>query len=314
MLFNLRFQIFCQSRGRWTTSSRHATVGADPSLRAVNDLLRVVNGGLVRRFVFLQDVDRLLRRGGGFFLVPKLRLNLRLLVVHKVGVWVLPQRLVDPLPRLVHILVVVVIKGRGLIGGARVERSPCAHGCIELFAYLLDIVRGQLHRDTRFIPKETKRCGRTFHIIQRDRERLDRDRKGFRHRCDTRGIVLLLIISCALHLRVLRKDDGPLVRCRNRKECVLTGRDLLAAERYRVAKLNFGDGVGARAPELPVRHQAAENLAAVLVRARIIHLDIGQPDTLFYDRVLAGRGELYFFLFPCAQAARQKRSRDEQKC
>src|SRR5258707_5150002 len=135
MLFNLRFQIFCQSRGRWTTSSRPATVGVDPSLRAVNDLLRVLDRRLVRRFVFLQEVDRLLRRGGGFFFVSKLRLNLRLLVVHEVGVWVLLQRLVDPLRRLVHILVVVVVKGRGLIGGPRVERSFCASGCIELLAY-----------------------------------------------------------------------------------------------------------------------------------------------------------------------------------
>src|SRR6476660_6719168 len=126
MLFNLRFQIFCQSRRRWTTSSRPATVGADPSLRAVNDLLRVLDRGLVRRFVFLQDVDRLLGRGGGFFLVPKLRLNLRFLVMHEVGVWILLQRLVDPLRRLVHILVVVVVEGRGLIGGARVERSSGA--------------------------------------------------------------------------------------------------------------------------------------------------------------------------------------------
>src|SRR5258705_8786337 len=132
MLFNLRFQIFCQSRGRWTTSSRPATLGADPSLRAVNDLLRVLDRGLVRRFVFLQDVDRLLRRGNGFFLVPKLRLNLRLLVVHEVGVWVLLQRLVDPLRRLLHVLVVVVVKRRGLIGGARVDRSRSANGCIEL--------------------------------------------------------------------------------------------------------------------------------------------------------------------------------------
>ena len=135
-----------------------------PSLRAVDDLLRILDRGLVRRFVFLQDVDRLLRRGGGFFLVPKLRLNLRLLLVHEVGVRVLLQRLVDPLRRLVHILVVVVVKGRGLISGARVERSPGAHGCIELLAYLLDIVRGQLHRHARFIPKEIKRCGSAFHI------------------------------------------------------------------------------------------------------------------------------------------------------
>src|SRR5918996_6551559 len=96
------------------------------SLRAVDDLLRVLNRGLVRRFVFIQDVDRLLRRGGGFFLVAKLRLNLRLLVVHEVGVWVLLQRLVDPLRRLIHVLAVVVVKGRGLIGGARVERSLSA--------------------------------------------------------------------------------------------------------------------------------------------------------------------------------------------
>ena len=61
----------------------------DPSLRAVNDLLRVLDRGLVRRFVFLQDVDRLLRRGTGFCLVPKLRLNLRLFVVHEIGVRVL---------------------------------------------------------------------------------------------------------------------------------------------------------------------------------------------------------------------------------
>ena len=72
-----------------------------------------------------------------------------------------------------------------------------------------------------------------------------------------------------------------------------------------LAKLNFGDGVGARAPELPVRHQAAEDLAVVLVRARIIHLDIGQPDTLFYGRVLAGRGELYFFLLRRPKATGQ---------
>src|SRR5207247_5205189 len=130
---------------------------------------------------------------------------------------------------------------------------------------------------------------------------------------ETRGIVLLLIIGCALHLRVLRNDDGPLVRRRNGEECVLTGRDLLAAERYRFAKLNLGDRVGARAPELPVRHQAAENLAVVLVRARIIHLDISQPDTLFYDRVLAGRGELYFFLLRRPKAAGQERSREAGK-
>src|SRR5918996_3136094 len=100
------------------------------SLRTVDDLLRVIDRGLVRRFVFLQDVDRLLRRGGGFFLVAKLRLNLRLLVVHEVSVWVLLQRLVDPLRRLVHVLVVVIVKGRGLKGGARVERSRSAGGCI----------------------------------------------------------------------------------------------------------------------------------------------------------------------------------------
>src|SRR5438034_3742689 len=122
------------------------------SLRAVDDLLRVLDRGLVWRFVFLQDVDRLLRRGGGFFLVAKLRLNLRLLIVHEVGVRVLLQRLVDPLRRLRHVLVVVVVKGRGLIGGARVERSLCANGCIELLAYLLDIVRGSLHRSGRYFP------------------------------------------------------------------------------------------------------------------------------------------------------------------
>src|SRR4029453_5407656 len=136
----------------------------------------------------------------------------------------------------------------------------------------------------------------------------------FRLRRETHGIVLLLIIGRALHLRVLRNDDGPLVRCRNREECVLTGWDLLPAERYRVAKLNFGDRVGARAPDLPVRHQAAENLAVVLVRARIIHLAIGPPDTLFYHRALAGCGELYFFLLRRPQAARQERYRDEGKC
>src|SRR5262245_2464442 len=41
---------------------------------------------------------------------------------------------------------VVVVEGGGLISGARVERSPCANDYIELLAYLLDIVRGQLHR------------------------------------------------------------------------------------------------------------------------------------------------------------------------
>src|SRR6266480_2545419 len=145
-------------------------------------------------------------------------------------------------------------------------------------------------------------------------ERLDRDRNGFRLRRETHGIVLLLIIGRALHLRVLRNDDSPLARCRNREECVLTSRDLLAAERYRFAKLNFGDRVGARAPELTVRHQAAEDLAVVLVWARIIHLDIGQPDALFYHRVLAGRGELYFFRVRCLKAAWQEGSRDEGKC
>src|SRR5437899_7277460 len=164
ILSNLRFQTFCQSRGRWRTSSGPANVGADPSLGAVDYLLSVLDRRLVRRFVFLQDVDRLLRRGGGFFLVAKLRLNLRLLVVHKIGVWVLLQRLVDPLRRLLHVLVVVVVKGRGLIGGARVERSLCANGSIELLAYLLDIVRGQLNRHARVIRKEIKRSGSAFHI------------------------------------------------------------------------------------------------------------------------------------------------------
>src|SRR6266487_472648 len=135
-------------------------------------------------------------------------------------------------------------------------------------------------------------------------EPLDRDRNGFRLRRETHGIVLLLIIGRALHLRVLRNDDGPLVRCRNREECVLTGRDLFAAERYCVAELNFGDRVGACAPELSIGHKATENLAVVLVWARIIHLYIGQPDTLFYHRVLAGRGELYFFLLRRSQTAR----------
>src|SRR5919106_3171144 len=160
------------------------------SLRAVDDLLRVLDRGLVRRFVFLQDVDRCLRRGGGFFLVAKLRLNLRLLVVHEVGVWVLLQSMVDPLLRLVHVLVVIVVKGRGLQGGARVERSPCASYCIELLAYLLDIVRGQLHRHARLIPKEIKGCGSAFHITQGDRERLDGVRIRFGFCSDTRGIVL----------------------------------------------------------------------------------------------------------------------------
>src|SRR5439155_13116311 len=131
---------------------------------------------------------------------------------------------------------------------------------------------------------------------------LDCDWNGFRLSRETHGIVLLLIIGRALHLRVLRNDDGPLVRWRNREECVLTGRDLLAAERYRVAKLDFGDRVGARAPEL-IRYQAAEDLAIVLVQARIIHLDIGQPDTLFHHRTLAGSRELYFFLFRRPQSA-----------
>ena len=95
---------------------------------------------------------------------------------------------------------------------------------------------------------------------------------------------------------------------------VLTGGDFLATERYGVAKLNFGDRVGASAPELPVRHQTAEDLAVVLVRARIIDLDIGQPDTLFYRRVLAGRRELYFFLVRRAHAGRQERSCDQENC
>src|SRR6187401_1179614 len=147
--------------------------GLDPSLRAVDDLLRVLDGGVVRSLIFLQDVDGLLRRGGGFLLVAELRLYLRFFIMHEVGVWVLLQRLVDPLRRLVRIFVVVVVKGRGLIGGARVERSSCAYGCIELLAYVLDIFSSQLHRDTRFIPKEIKRRGSAFYIIQRNRERFD---------------------------------------------------------------------------------------------------------------------------------------------
>src|SRR3954451_22845380 len=123
--------------------------GLDRSLRAVDDLLRVLNRGFVRSLIFLQDVDGLLRRGGGFFLVAELRLYLRFFIMHEVGVWVLLERLVDPLRRLVHILVVVVVKGRGLIGGARIERSSCAYGCIELLAYLFDIFCSQLHRDPR---------------------------------------------------------------------------------------------------------------------------------------------------------------------
>src|SRR5205823_13112341 len=64
------------------------------------------------------------------FLLPSFALNLRLLVVHEVGVWVLLQRLVDPLRRLRHVLGVVVVKGGGLISGARAERSLCANCCI----------------------------------------------------------------------------------------------------------------------------------------------------------------------------------------
>src|SRR5262249_41258686 len=147
-----------------------------------------------------------------------------------------------------------------------------------------------------------------------DRERLDCDRNRLRLRGETRGIVLLLIIGCALHVRLLRNDDGPLVCCRNREECVLTGRDLLAAERYSFAKLDFSWRVGARAPELTVRHQAAKDLAVVLVWTRIIHFDIGQPDTLFYYRALAGSGELYFFLFRCPKNAGKELLGREGKC
>src|SRR5213075_312225 len=105
-----------------------------------------------------------------------------------------------------------------------------------------------------------------------------------------------------------------LVRCRDGEECVLTGRDLLAAERYRFAKPNSCDRVGAGAPELTVRHQATEDLAVVLVWTRIIYLDIRQPDALFYDRVLAGSGELNLFLLRRPKAAGQQRSHDEGKC
>src|SRR5215472_19122830 len=89
----------------------------------------------------------------------------------------------------------------------------------------------------------------------------------------------------------------------NREECVFTGRDLLPAERYWVSKLNFGDRVGARSPEFTIRHEPAEDLAVVLVWTRIIHFDIGQPNTLFYHCVLTGSWELYFFLFRRPQSA-----------
>jgi hypothetical protein len=52
--------------------------------------------------------------------------------VHEVGVRVFLQDLVDPLRRLVHVLVVVVVKRGGLIGGARVERRRCPNDYIEL--------------------------------------------------------------------------------------------------------------------------------------------------------------------------------------
>jgi len=70
-------------------------------------------------------------------------------------------------------------------------------------------------------------------------------------------------------------------------------RDLLCRRASPFAKLNFGDRVG------PVRiayvkAQGAEILAIVLVWARIIHLDLGQPTRCFYHRVLAGTGNLFF--------------------
>jgi hypothetical protein len=42
------------------------------------------------------------------------------------------------------------------------------------------------------------------------------------------------------------------------------------------------------APELPVRHEAAENLAVVLVRPRVIDLHIGQSDALLHHAARAG--------------------------
>src|SRR4030095_10105339 len=94
---------FCARNTYLILCSRFPTPRA--SLGAVDDLLRVPDRGLVRCFVFLQDVDRLLRGSGSFFLVTQLALDLRLLVVHEVGVRVLLERLVYPLRRLVHILI-----------------------------------------------------------------------------------------------------------------------------------------------------------------------------------------------------------------
>jgi len=81
----------------------------------------------------------------------------------------------------------------------------------------------------------------------------------------------------------------PIVRCRNREECVLSGRDLLAAD-VPTWSLNliFGDRVGA------VRHSfrkgtgRAEDLAVVLGSDANNPAPLGPPDTA----VLPTRGWL----------------------
>src|SRR5689334_3455290 len=75
--------------GSASVSLQSATIAGGKSVRAVDDLLRVPDRGLVRGFVFLQDVDGLLRRSNGLFLVAKLRLDLCLFIVHEVGARVL---------------------------------------------------------------------------------------------------------------------------------------------------------------------------------------------------------------------------------
>src|SRR4051812_39711815 len=97
-------------------------------------------------------------------------------------------------------------------------------------------------------------------------------------------------------LQILREHELPLVRARNCVERVFSRRHFLVAKLYRRARFDFRRLIRAGSPRLIERHQGAEDDAAVFVRARVIHFNVGQADPLLQERVLARLGKFKFLI------------------
>jgi len=95
--------------------------------------------------------------------------------------------------------------------------------------------------------------------------------------------------------------NGPLVRCRNREEVrTHAGPDTPGRRALRVAKLYFGDRVGAPldAERLSVRppgRRRSRRCYSCIGRENNPAVDIVNPARLFYHRVPGWPRELYFF-------------------